>query len=40
MNEMIHDQTNAGPVTESAQAMRERYEAQLVVERTPDKETP
>lgn len=40
MNEMIHDQTNAGPVTESAQAMRERYEAQLVAERTPDKETP
>jgi hypothetical protein len=40
MNEMIHEQTNAGPVTESAQAMRERYEAQLVAERTPDKETP
>jgi PPOX class probable FMN-dependent enzyme len=33
MNQMIHDQTNAGPVTESAEAMRARYEAQLAEER-------
>jgi PPOX class probable FMN-dependent enzyme len=33
MNQMIHDQTNAGPVTESADAMRARYEAQLAEER-------
>jgi uncharacterized protein len=35
MNEMIHAQTDAGPVTESAQAMRARYEAQLAEEKTP-----
>jgi len=40
MNEMIHDQTGAGPVTESAEAMRARYETQLRAETTPDKETP
>ncbi len=32
MNQMIHDQTGAGPVTESAEAMRARYEAQLIEE--------
>ncbi|KQP14215.1 pyridoxamine 5'-phosphate oxidase family protein [Pseudorhodoferax sp. Leaf267] len=35
MNQMIHDQTDAGPVTESAQAMRARYESQLAAERLP-----
>ena len=36
MNEMIHDQTQAGPVTESAAAMRERYLAQLAQEKIPE----
>lgn len=35
MNQMIHDQTGAGPVTESAEAMRARYEAQLNDEQKP-----
>lgn len=35
MNQMIHDQIGAGPVTESQEAMVERYETQLASERTP-----
>lgn len=40
MNQMIHDQTGAGPVTESPHAMRARYEAQLAEEMPPPTCTP
>jgi len=35
MNQMIHDQTGAGPVTESQAQMLERYRLQLEGERSP-----
>lgn len=35
MNQMIHDQIGAGPVAETAEAMRARYAVQLAEEKTP-----